>query len=240
MVLFLSQIKCIGFDLYSTLINTDNHNWIKRIKSTVPIIQKLGYTGSFTKYFNLWNSIYSKWREYRDTKHIEMKSNIWWEEILEKLNIQFTTNDIEKIINTSHQIWQTQISLYPEVKELLLNLKKKYKIVCISNISEGYLAREDMKLLDIYLLFDFVLTSSDLGIRKPSPIIFEHALNKLGIKKNEMIFIGDDLVSDIQGAKAAGLLMAIHIKRHHSYKKQDSYLEPDHTIYNLQEIRNFL
>ena len=235
-----SKIKCIGFDLYSTLINTDNHDWNAMLNEAFNVVQKIGFQGTLDQFKKIWSEIYWKWRAYRENNHVELKSNVWWREILETIGLQFTELDINRIILASHQKWRTQISIYPKVKELLLELKKNYMLVCISNISEGDLAKEDMDLFDILKIFDYVVMSSDLGIRKPSPKIFEHVLNHLKIRNDEMIFIGDTLYDDVQGAKAANLLMAIHVKRDRSYFHQDYYIEPDHTIENLHQIREIL
>ena len=236
----MSRIKCLGFDLYSTLINLDNQNWNEMIKSTFPILESLGYQGLFETYFKVWEEIFWGWRAYREDSHIELKSEVWWKEILNRLSIHFDEADISQIIIKSHETFRTQISLYPKVKELLSGLKKNYLLACISNVSDGDLAREDMEIFGILNLFDCVVMSSDLGVRKPSPEIFEYALNTLKIKNTEMIFIGDTLYDDIQGARAAGLLKAIHIRRNVSYYHSEYYIEADETIYDLHEICSLL
>jgi putative hydrolase of the HAD superfamily len=236
----MTKIKCIGFDLYNTLINMDHENWNELIKSTFPIIESLGYRGSFESYFKIWEEIFWRWRAYRENSHIELKPDVWWKEILGRLKITFEEADIAQITLRSHQTLRTQIVLYPEVKELLSNLKNNYLLACISNISEGDLAREDMKLFGILQLFDCVVMSSDLGIRKPSPKIFQYTLDQLNIENKDMIFIGDTLYDDIKGAKEAGLLMAIHVKRNISYFHSDYYIESDKTISSLIELTDLL
>ena len=240
MVVITSKIKCIGFDLYSTLINTDDHNWEDMIRAVFPIVQNLGYKGTVDDFLKIQNDVYWKWRDYRERNHIEMESSIWWREILQQLKIKFSDAVISQIIIESHKIWRTQISLYSGVKELLKDLKKRYKLALISNIATGDLSRGDMEIFGILDLFDLVVMSSDLKIRKPSPKIFEYVLNKLNIKKEEMIFIGDTLYDDIQGAKNAGLCMAVHIKRNRTYYFPDYYIKPDKTIFNLSEIYEIL
>ncbi len=236
----MTQIKCIGFDLYSTLINIDNHNRNEMMEPVYSIIQNLGYTEPFESFMKISEQIYWKWRDYRERTQKELKSEIWWKELLEQLHLNYPEEAISQIILASHEVWRTQISLYPRVKELLTDLKRNYKIVCISNISEGDLARGDMEMFDILDIFDLVVMSSDFNIRKPSPKIFEYVLNQLKIKRNEMIFVGDTLYDDVQGAKAAGLLMAIHIKRDRSYFFPEYAIKPDKTIKQLREIIEIL
>jgi putative hydrolase of the HAD superfamily len=49
------------------------------------------------------------------------------------------------------------------------------------------------------------VTSIDVGAEKPNPRIFEAVLRRLGVKPDQALMIGNDLVQDIEGAKAIGL-----------------------------------
>ena len=51
----------------------------------------------------------------------------------------------------------------------------------------------------------FVISSADIGIRKPAPEIFQHALRRLHVLAQETWFVGDTLDEDIAGAAIAGL-----------------------------------
>lgn len=54
-------------------------------------------------------------------------------------------------------------------------------------------------------LVQFVLSSADIGVRKPAPAIFEIALSQLGASAERTWFVGDTLSEDIIGASGAGL-----------------------------------
>jgi putative hydrolase of the HAD superfamily len=49
-----------------------------------------------------------------------------------------------------------------------------------------------------------MLFSDEVGVRKPDPRIFRIAAEKLGVAPNEIIHVGDNLKSDVWGAKNAG------------------------------------
>ena len=53
--------------------------------------------------------------------------------------------------------------------------------------------------------FEQIGTSEQVGVKKPNPEIFRHALVKAFCKPDESIMIGDDLPVDILGAKAMGM-----------------------------------
>ncbi len=57
-------------------------------------------------------------------------------------------------------------------------------------------------------VFDVVVISEGVGLKKPDPAIFALALDKLGVPAAETLFVGDNPEVDIVGAAAAGLQTA--------------------------------
>ena len=53
--------------------------------------------------------------------------------------------------------------------------------------------------------FEFILASSDYGLRKPDSRLFQVALEKAALKPEEVWFFGDTYDTDVKGARAAGL-----------------------------------
>jgi putative hydrolase of the HAD superfamily len=59
--------------------------------------------------------------------------------------------------------------------------------------------------LGLEQLVDGVLTSAEVGVRKPAPAIFERALALAGAGAGEAVHVGDSLDDDVAGARAAGI-----------------------------------
>jgi putative hydrolase of the HAD superfamily len=96
-------------------------------------------------------------------------------------------------------VWE----LYPEVIEVLEQLRPGYDLAVVSNF-DGRL-RMILEQLGVTQFFSHIFLSSELGADKPDPLIYERAL-KLGRRApNETLHVGDDPVRDWQGAEAAGL-----------------------------------
>jgi HAD superfamily hydrolase (TIGR01662 family) len=55
------------------------------------------------------------------------------------------------------------------------------------------------------LAVDFVVSSADVGARKPDPAIFRAALERLGLPPGDVWFVGDTLEKDVRGALAVGM-----------------------------------
>ena len=88
--------------------------------------------------------------------------------------------------------------------DLLSYLKPKYKMHIITN---GFEEVQHKKMINSNLLqfFDKIITSEEVGVKKPNPKIFHFALEKSNAKVEESIMIGDNFEADILGAKNIGM-----------------------------------
>lgn len=97
-----------------------------------------------------------------------------------------------------------QNNLMPGAKNILESLSTKYRLGIITN---GFDETQAIKVNSsgIYEFFETMVTSESSASRKPDRKIFEFALQKSRLKKEEVIMIGDNLKTDIEGAKNFGI-----------------------------------
>ncbi|WP_167264300.1 HAD-IA family hydrolase [Alkalibacillus almallahensis] len=88
--------------------------------------------------------------------------------------------------------------------DIVNTLKMQYKVAIITN---GTVKRQKAKLIktNLYNYFDTVLISDEVGFRKPDKRIFDLALNRLNVRPDETLFVGDDLEKDIAGCQNANM-----------------------------------
>lgn len=60
---------------------------------------------------------------------------------------------------------------------------------------------------------EHVVISSEVGWRKPSPKFFQQVCEVAGCKAEEILFVGDDIVADVEGAIRAGMI-SVWLNRH--------------------------
>ena len=95
-------------------------------------------------------------------------------------------------------------NLMPHAKEVLDYLTKHYKMTVITN---GFEDVQHQKLTagNLYPYFDHVITSQKAGHRKPAREIFDYALQLNGIECHQATMVGDNLITDIGGARNASI-----------------------------------
>ena len=101
-------------------------------------------------------------------------------------------------------ICPTKPHLIDGAKELLNNIQDRYELHIITN---GFDEIQETKLNSggIKHFFKHIITSGTTGYKKPDRQIFDHALNLAGADLESSLMIGDNPISDIQGAHLIGL-----------------------------------
>ncbi|HIO72695.1 MAG TPA: HAD family hydrolase, partial [Flavobacteriales bacterium] len=100
---------------------------------------------------------------------------------------------------------EATLRLYPDVQRTLNVLAKMGLKLAVVSDAPSREAWMRIYYLNLHHVFDLVLTFDDVGERKPSPKGFEMALEKLGIKTDEALMIGDWPERDVAGASKLGI-----------------------------------
>ena len=133
----------------------------------------------------------------------------WWRELVDLVLDQVAPSlnefDRDNFFEVAYEhfaeagVWE----LYPEVRGVLEQLQPHFQLAVISNF-DGRL-RLILEHLGISKFFRHVFVSSELGADKPDPEIYQHALQFIDLKPNEVLHVGDDPERDWEAASAAGL-----------------------------------
>jgi len=96
-------------------------------------------------------------------------------------------------------------SIVPEdVRRVLPMLKEAgYYMAVLSNRDKPF--QDVMESHDLAPFFEFSLAAGEVGIYKPEPGVFEHALKRASLNASEVVYVGDNYFADIIGARRAGL-----------------------------------
>lgn len=92
-----------------------------------------------------------------------------------------------------------------DVMAVLPKLAEKYRLGVVSNFMVRGGIEELLEMNGISRYFDVVVTSITEGWRKPHPAIYKTALDRLGAKAEETVFVGDDFVNDLVAPGKLGM-----------------------------------
>jgi putative hydrolase of the HAD superfamily len=135
----------------------------------------------------------------------------WWRELVSHVFDQVAPSlrqlDRDNFFEVAYEhfaeagVWK----LYPEVIDVLEQLRERFQLAVISNF-DGRL-RLILQNLGISKYFAHIFISSELGADKPDPEIFRRALKAMHLDANKVLHVGDDQERDWKAAKEAGLLV---------------------------------
>jgi putative hydrolase of the HAD superfamily len=122
--------------------------------------------------------------------------------------------------------------VYEESLDVLGKLKRKYKLLLLTNGSPDLQNTKLEITPELVPFFDHIVISGSFGRGKPDPTIFEHALSKMCIDKEMAIMVGDNLMTDILGASRVGM-KSVWVNRE---EKERGDVVPDFEIKHLEEL----
>ena len=124
--------------------------------------------------------------------------------------------------------------LFDGAIEILDYLNQKYTLHIITN---GFEEIQTKKMINskIYHYFEKVITSESVGVKKPNPKVFKHALEIANANIDQAIMIGDSIEADINGALGVGM-KAIHCNFDTSLVPNSLFM----SVSSLLEIKKFI
>ena len=120
----------------------------------------------------------------------------------EKLRLQFEYLHLPLEVKVLDDLYEHTLAETRKSREVLLRLKKQYPMVLVSNFY-GNIATV-LKEFQLDGIFDTIIESAVVGVRKPDPRIFSLGVEALGLKPEEVIVVGDSIDKDIIPARQAG------------------------------------
>ena len=120
-------------------------------------------------------------------------------------------------------------------REVLLKLKEKYPLVLVSN----FYGNLNVVLAEFGLdgVFDSVIESAVVGVRKPDPEIFKMGLKALGLQPNDVVLVGDSLDKDILPAHQLGI-QTVWLRGEQWSEPTSGTDIPNKTIKDIKELIN--
>lgn len=231
----INQIRAITFDLDDTLY--DNSLIVEKAEDElIKALQQYEQLHNLTKaeYFVAKNTLLETNTEiYHDVI-------VWRIETIKFIltKAKLPTSKIASIIDETLAIfnfWRHKMQVPQATHTLLTKLATKFPLAVITN------GNVDVSKIGLGDYFQFSLRGGADGRSKPFPEIFELAVQKLAIPAYQILHVGDNLYTDVNGAINSNLLACwINIFGQDIYHLSDARSLPHIEITQLSELDNLL
>ena len=216
----MKKIKVIIFDAYGTLF--DVNSAAEKCK------EKIG---------DRWESFANYWRttqlEYTWLRSLMKRHKDFWQVTEDSLDKSLLAFKIDPNMKSELLNLYKILNTFPEVKEVLKNLKeKKYKISILSN-GTPKLLDELVKSNNLEKMFDDIFSIEEVGIYKPDEKVYDMPIKKYNVEKNEVVFLSAN-TWDVSGGGNYGY-QSIWVNRNNNIFDNLDY-EPKNQIKNLKDL----
>ncbi len=196
----LESVQAITFDMYGTLLDLEASfgqgigEFLKDRGSSQNVAQVLGQ----------WEAVYLR-ESMADTMmgrgrtSFERLRREGLGEVLSRLGVAHTMDDVEALITT-----RAQVSLYPDVLAGISALRKKFTLAILSNGDRDALERA-VDSLEIPI--DRIISAEQVGVYKAHAAVYSSAAENLNVPVQRILHVASH-PWDVRGAKAAGMLGA--------------------------------
>ena len=211
-------IKALTFDFWDTLVVDDSDEEDRKNKGLpskrddrINVILNIGkkykelsfedvancYEENLQEFNQIWHDFY------QTPKVIDRVSDIF-----RKLSVAPTGRElVEATLYWEEMEYNTPPKAVEGIKEALEKISKEYKLAIISDaiVSPGRMIRGMLEKHQMLRYFSEFAFSDEVGRSKPSPVVFELIIKKLGLKPEEIAHVGDRPYNDINGPKKVGM-----------------------------------
>ena len=220
----MKNVKAIIFDAYGTLF--DVNSAAEKCKD------KIG---------DKWESFANYWRttqlEYTWLRSLMGRHKDFWQITGNSLDKSMKVYKIDSSMRDELLDLYKILSTFPEVKDVLNNLKKKdYKLAILSNGTPSLLSQL-IKSNNLDNIFDDIFSIEEVGIYKPSSKVYNLPINKYQIQKNEVTFLSAN-TWDISGGGNYGY-NPVWVNRNNNIFDNLDY-QPKHQVKHLGELLDLI
>jgi len=215
------RFKAIVLDLFDTLVTWNPAllpmvNWHGReFRSTTPLLypileDSLGARFDREAFMDAHSKVYEEIFAARSRDEIEISCLDRFTRTLVRIGVEpALAAPLAERLRRTHMARVREVTAAPAPRlEAVRRLHKHYRLGLLSNFDDAATGHEIMHDTGIRALFDVVVISAELGLRKPHRDIFRHTLDALGLKPDEILFVGDTPHEDVLGAKRMGIHVA--------------------------------
>lgn len=202
----MSKPEVIIFDFFGTLVDYSPSRTEQGYYRSHNLVESMGAELEYAQFLRDWSAesaLFDALSEV-DNREFSMEevSNAFLSRILGR---EASMIEITSLAQTYVAEWNTGVVYSAVTKEVIESLAGRFRLAIVTNTHQPDLVPNHLATMGIADRFETVVTSVEVGWRKPHPVIYEEALRRLGITAGNAVFVGDNYIADYVGPTASGM-----------------------------------
>jgi HAD superfamily hydrolase (TIGR01549 family) len=219
--MFNSTVKAVVLDLFDTLVQWSPSllplmEWKGyEIRTTAPwflpkLAEALGDRFDRDRYLSAYFEVLGEINTERERSSLEISCFERFRRALTRFGLESDqASQLAADLTRVHMAGVRRVTIIPpERAETVRKIAPSYKLGIVSNFDDSETGHHIVADTGVAHLFDAVIISADIGLRKPHPLIFERIIELLGVGRDEILFVGDSPLYDVKGPHEAGMFTA--------------------------------
>jgi putative hydrolase of the HAD superfamily len=200
-------VKGIGFDLFGTLVLQERFSFEPCLDNLYHSLLRSGFALERPRFIEVYRQVSRRFIDQATADGRETHNRFWVAGALHAMDYEVAAGDprVQQAVEAYFEPFITCCQLIPGTREMLTTVADEYRLALVSNFTHPATVEHILARLGLESFFDEILISGQLGVRKPDPAIFAELTRRFRLTPEAIMFVGDELQTDIRGARTAGL-----------------------------------
>lgn len=199
------MVSCILFDFFGTLVDyVPGHT--EQAPRSYDLLRRLGTDLGHREFLTAWADEFADFERRSDADDREFSMTQAATAFLTRaLRRPPDPADVAAFVGVYLREWNVGVRYPPGLPDLVRGLARGHRLAVVSNTHQPDLVPNHLAAMGIDGCFEAVITSVEVGWRKPHPEIYARTLRTLGVDASAAVFVGDSYGPDFLGPERAGI-----------------------------------
>jgi putative hydrolase of the HAD superfamily len=200
------RVSHVLLDFFGTLVDYSPGRAEQGYHRSHALLQSMGEDLSYEQFLREWSAESSRLERRSDADDSEFSMAELATALLSRLLGRPPEScEVAALVDTYLAEWNTCVTYPAAMQQTVGLLASRFRLAIVTNTQDSVLVPNHLAAMGIADQFDAVVTSVELGWRKPHPAVYAEALRRLGITASNAIFVGDTFAPDYASPRLAGM-----------------------------------
>jgi putative hydrolase of the HAD superfamily len=202
----LDDVSCVLFDFFGTLVHYEPSRVVQGYPGAHAQFVAMGGELGYETFLARWDDVFARFD--RRSDHDDSEFSMW--DVGREFFTETTgrTPDeaaLDRFIDVYLEEWSTGVRDIEGIAPMLAEIGARHRLAVVTNTHSPHLVPAHLRRMGIDGAFEAVVTSIEVGHRKPHPAIYAHTLSQLCLEPRRCVFVGDTVAADYIGPRAVGM-----------------------------------